>query len=207
MSEWLSLKRLQHNDLPLPKYETAHSAAIDFAACLRRPCQLIKIEDEKLKSMTRHQFITTTKKLFTTGRWLFKGDEIPTNQGDEFPLSIQANETIMVPLGWQCEFGTDYVLKLHVRSSIGLRGLRLANGTGIIDPDYRGELFACLWNSTDMPILINHGDRIVQGVLLGFSQANIIEAQKLEETRRGKAGFGSTGITISHHDPQTEAKL
>jgi dUTP pyrophosphatase len=198
MSEWLSLKRLPHNDLPLPKYETEYSAAIDLAACLRRPCQLVQIDGNYLKSMTRRKFITTAQESLTTGRWFFDGDEIPgSRQGPNFPLIIQANETIMVPLGWQCEFGKNYVLKLHVRSSIGLRGLRLANGTGIIDPDYRGELFACLWNSTDMPIFINHGDRIAQGVLLGFSQANIIEAEELEKTERGDAGFGSTGVTTS----------
>ena len=97
----------------------------------------------------------------------------------------------MVPLGFRSAFGPAYVLNLHVRSSIGLKGLMIANGTGIVDPDYRGELFAALWNRTHNAITIKHGERIVQGVLLQFTMG-IIREGLVDETQRGNGGFGST---------------
>jgi len=203
MSEWLQLRRLERNDLPLPKYETKHSAGIDFAACLTRPCKQIDSSGQKRKFLTISggmlgstppQSLIKQRSHITTGRHYYDTDQIPNiDQGEPFPLIVQGQETIMIPLGYQCEFGKDFVLNLHVRSSVGLKGLILANATGIIDPDYRGDLFACLWNRTNLPLLIEHGQRIVQGVLLGFSQAHIQETKNLKESSRGSSGFGSTG--------------
>ena len=103
----------------------------------------------------------------------------------------------MVSLGYKCEFGKAYVLMLHIRSSIGMMGLELANSTGIIDPDYRGELWAVIYNRNEKtPIQINHGDRLVQGVMLGFNQA-IIEQGDVCDTSRGEGGFGSTGVELT----------
>jgi len=116
-----------------------------------------------------------------------------------FELSIYPRETVMVSLGCKCQFGGAYVLMLHIRSSIGMMGLQLANNTGIIDPDYRGELWAVLHNrSRNKTIKIRHGDRLVQGVMLRFNQA-IIEEGPVEQTQRGDGGFGSTGISTPAH--------
>jgi dUTP pyrophosphatase len=107
----------------------------------------------------------------------------------------------MVPLGLKTEFGQSYVLMLHVRSSTGMRGLELANQTGIIDPDYRGELWAVVYNrNRETPIIVEHGDRLVQGVMLAFNQA-IIEEANVCETDRGEGGFGSTGTKLTSPQP------
>tara|TARA_R110000751_G_scaffold71196_1_gene143966 strand:+ start:440 stop:1174 length:735 start_codon:yes stop_codon:yes gene_type:complete len=124
-------------------------------------------------------------------------------KADTIRLVIYPHETIMVPLGFKCEFGSNadivvnHVLMLHARSSIGIKGLELANNTGIIDPDYRGELFAAMFNrNDDMPIIVEHGDRLVQGVILQCGQALITEKDFLEKTSRGGSGFGSTGVKV-----------
>lgn len=191
MTEWLRFKRLDENTLPLPQYETPQSAGVDFAVCLTRTCK------EILSNGTKRKFLVIDRPLGSC-RHHFGEEKVPDinpapNGADRLVLTIRPHETIMVPLGWIVEFGAQFVLHIHVRSSVGLKGLNLANGTGIVDPDYRGELFACLWNRTDQNIEIPHGKRFVQGVLIKFNQAIITEVDELSETIRGQGGFGSTG--------------
>jgi len=162
MSEWLMLERLEGNDLPLPKYATDHSVGVDFAACLNRTSY--RIEQDGTKTP-----ISGTK-----------------------TIEFASHETIMIPLGFKCEFGEEYVLTLHVRSSVGLRGFLLANGTGIVDPDYRGDLFACMFNRTTHNLTVEHGQRIVQGILIQFNRPVILEGP-VGMTERGVKGFGSSG--------------
>lgn len=191
MSEWILLERLPGNDLQLPKYETELSAGMDFAACLKRPC--FSVHDGGYKQpfvinqwSAREEISKESAKEWTNDQVLEYGDKPPE-------ISIMANETVMIPLGYRCEFGLNYVLHLHIRSSISMLGLALANGTGIIDSDYRGDLFALIWNRRNNIIDIKHGDRIVQGELVKFDQA-IIQEGKVNETVRGENGFGSTGL-------------
>lgn len=194
VSEWIKLERLPSNDLPLPKYETKNSAGIDFGACLKRPC--IKVGPKKNKQY----FLPDWERSSYCGGYnhhskqLSSPEDWEPKEYDWKPiLTIEPNELVMVPLGFKSEFGFNYVLHLHVRSSVGLMGLILANGTGIIDPDYRGELFAAILNRSQEQVVIEHGDRIVQGVLLGFNQAIVIE-KEVDATERGEGGFGSTGL-------------
>jgi dUTP pyrophosphatase len=221
VTEWLKLERLAENDLPIPRYESDHSAGVDFSACLTRPCRLVPEggtfkesrpfvccdptqEGAHLGGMTNlspdnNHIIMSNKRLRIDpdGDWNYIKASIVR-------LIIWPGETIMIPLGFKCEFGESYVLMLHVRSSIGMRGLELANQTGIIDPDYRGELFAVVYNrNKQTPIVIEHGDRIVQGVMLGFNQAIITEAE-VDQTERGEGGFGSTGVSAHHEDFDVE---
>ena len=71
------------------------------------------------------------------------------------------------------------VLAVFVRSSIGIKkGLVLANGTGIIDADYYenvsndGNIGICLYNTSDVDVEIEAGERIAQGIFLPFLVAD-----------------------------------
>jgi len=184
MSQWLILERLEENDLPLPKYATKYSVGVDFAACLTRPCFLVGQNGKKFPFTT----------LDNRERYWHEEGKSP-QKADNPELRVGPRETIMIPLGFKSEFGEQYVLQLHVRSSVGLNGFLLANGTGIVDPDYRGELFVCLYNRTSEDLIIKHGQRIAQGILLGFTQP-IIKEDAVSETKRGEGGFGSTGVMV-----------
>ena len=59
--------------------------------------------------------------------------------------------------------------------------------------DFRGEIKIIVENTGDTPIIIEHHDRIAQGVLKEVPQASFIEVDNLDETDRGDGGFGSTG--------------
>lgn len=84
---------------------------------------------------------------------------------------------------------------LFPRSSSGIKGLVLGNGTGVIDADYQGPLKLCLWNRGQDPIIVQDGDRVAQLVLVpmvtGY-ELNVVEAFS-DSTERGTGGFGSTG--------------
>lgn len=87
---------------------------------------------------------------------------------------------------------------LVVRSSIGKRGLALANGVGIIDAGYNGEIKAALVNHTDREVSIRCGERVVQLVVVPFAQVvlkHLPEPSFLSNSasERGQGGFGSTG--------------
>lgn len=80
------------------------------------------------------------------------------------------------------------------RSSTGSKTpLRLSNSVGIIDPSYRGDLMAFVDNISSKDHTIEMGSRIIQ--LVAFNglpiRGNIVN--KLDDTKRGTDGFGSTG--------------
>ena len=84
---------------------------------------------------------------------------------------------------------------MYPRSSISKTGLMLCNSVGVIDRSYRGELMAYLWNTTDKPVTVKRGDRLVQIVApdMGWiSQTKVVDS--LDETARGAGGFGSSGV-------------
>ena len=80
------------------------------------------------------------------------------------------------------------------RSSISKTGLLMLNSIGVIDKGYRGELMAFLWNTTDAPVTVKKGERLVQIVApnMGAIQ-KIVVVKSLDSTVRGDGGFGSTG--------------
>lgn len=84
---------------------------------------------------------------------------------------------------------------LYPRSSISKTPLRLANGTGIIDRGYTGNLLVVVDNISDKEYIIERGNRLFQ--LCGphlfsvFTSINLVDS--LDKTTRGSGGFGSTG--------------
>lgn len=69
----------------------------------------------------------------------------------------------------------------------------IATGAGVIDEDYRGEVFVLLFNLGDKAFNVNTGDRIAQLVLERIFTPDVAVVEELSETVRGAGGFGSTG--------------
>ena len=59
--------------------------------------------------------------------------------------------------------------------------------------NYRGEIGVILFNTSNEVFEISQGDRIAQAVLTKVSLIEWNEVDTLNETDRGKGGFGSTG--------------
>ncbi len=89
----------------------------------------------------------------------------------------------------------DVVAVIAGRSGLGIKkGVTLANGIGVIDSDYRGEVCVGLINRGDEPFEVRRGDRIAQMMFLPVLAATFLPVDSLDETERGSGGFGSTGV-------------
>ena len=83
---------------------------------------------------------------------------------------------------------------VYSRSGLGAKhGLTVAQGVGVIDPDYRGEIIVWLLNTSSKTIVLRQGDRMAQLVFLNYYQPVFGIADELGTTMRGAGGFGHTG--------------
>ena len=83
---------------------------------------------------------------------------------------------------------------VYSRSGLGaVQGLTVAQGVGLIDPDYRGEIVVFLLNTSGETKTVKRGDRVAQLVFQPFYRAVFEKAEELGSTGRGAGGFGHTG--------------
>ena len=72
-------------------------------------------------------------------------------------------------------------------------GITCLNAPGLIDPNYRGEVRVVLHNAGQTPFAVEPGDRIAQLLLVSYWAPELEVVNALPETKRGEAGFGSSG--------------
>jgi dUTP pyrophosphatase len=112
----------------------------------------------------------------------------------EGPLTLAPMERTAIPTGLCMSLPDGYEAQIRPRSGLALKqGLSLVNTPGTIDSDYRGEIKVIAVNLGDAAIEITHGMRVAQMVIAPVIQAEFYETETLDETIRGRAGFGSTG--------------
>ena len=112
----------------------------------------------------------------------------------EGPLILKAGETALVPTGLAAELPQGTAGMVYARSGLAAKlGIALANGVGVVDSDYRGELAVPLRNCGSGDFILNPGDRIAQLVVTPVLFPDVKEAEALGDTLRGEGGFGSTG--------------
>ncbi len=87
------------------------------------------------------------------------------------------------------------MLMICARSGLSAKhGITMANGIGVVDTDYRGELCVPLINQSDVPFTVTNGLRIAQLIAVPVYMPQILTAETLPDTQRGTGGFGSTGV-------------
>ena len=113
----------------------------------------------------------------------------------EEPLTIAPMQRVLVPTGLAIELPDAGCLALvYARSGLSIKhGLCMANGVGVVDSDYRGELKVPMINLGTEPYTIAPGERVAQLCIAPVWQAAFVPAATLNETERGEGGFGSTG--------------
>ena len=111
-------------------------------------------------------------------------------------VTLKPGERALIPTGIALDFGSrDYAALLFARSGLASKkGLTLANGVGVIDSDYRGEIRAAVVNLGDETVEILPGDRVAQLGFFPVARAVFTEEEELGETERGAGGFGHTGV-------------
>jgi dUTP pyrophosphatase len=135
-------------------------------------------------------------------------DAISPSYGSEFAAGLDLYSAINInvlpktrklistgiAISWNGEDAKNYYLRIAPRSGLSVKN-NIDIGAGVVDYDYRGELFICFINNGENEYSIKKGDRIAQAILEKinrFSEINTVDT--LEETNRGNGGFGSTGV-------------
>lgn len=107
---------------------------------------------------------------------------------------IKPRQTVVFGTGVAFEIPEGHVMKMYVRSSVGIKkNLVLSNGTGIIDAGYRGEVRIALTNIGNRPEIVTDGNRIAQCEICPVNQVSFLETDELSESGRGTGGIGSSG--------------
>lgn len=118
-------------------------------------------------------------------------------------LLADINEDIIIPSNQRKTINSGIGIELpagfegQVRSRSGLagkHGIMVLNSPGTIDADYRGEIKVILYNTSNIDFIIKRGMKIAQLVIAPVVKAVWKEQAEINQTIRGKNGFGSTGI-------------
>ena len=109
-------------------------------------------------------------------------------------ITVWPGTRALVPTGLKVAIPDGCCGLLLGRSGLALKkGICLANGVGLIDSDYRGELGVILQNNGGEPFKVEDGMRIAQLLIVPYLQTPFV-VDDLENTARGQGGFGSTGV-------------
>lgn len=112
----------------------------------------------------------------------------------EEAVTIEPNATAFIPTGIALEVPRHCAGLVYARSGLACKkGLAPANKVGVIDSDYRGEIFVALHNHGTLAQIVENGERIAQIVITPVLQPVYETAEALSDTVRGEGGFGSTG--------------
>lgn len=108
---------------------------------------------------------------------------------------IKPGEMALIPTGIKLSIPEGYEAQIRPRSGLALNHkVVIPNSPGTIDSDYRGEVKVLLMNMGTDPFTLTFGDRIAQVVFAPVARAKFEDVKKLDDTKRGSGGFGSTGI-------------
>ena len=112
----------------------------------------------------------------------------------EKPINLKPGKSCLVPTGLSVAFPQEYEIQIRPRSGLAAKNnISVLNTPGTIDADYRGEIKVILINLSNKTFIIEQGLRIAQMVVCPIIQAELEEVNELNDTTRGKGGFGSIG--------------
>ncbi len=110
------------------------------------------------------------------------------------PVMLKPLERKLIPTGFYIELPLGFEAQVRPRSGLAIKhGITVLNTPGTIDADYRGEIKVIIINLSDRPYEIKDGDRIAQIIIAEHAKAELVLVDELNETKRGKGGFGHTG--------------
>jgi dUTP pyrophosphatase len=120
-------------------------------------------------------------------------DLTPNQDGEILPWT-----TVKVPTGLAAQLQDNYFFKVIERSNIHLLGLQVS---GVIDADYRNEIFLIIYNGTpEMKYYRKGGKAMAQMITIPYEKINYVEVKELIPTNQ-TGGFGSTDINTIKTQP------
>lgn len=110
------------------------------------------------------------------------------------PIMLAPMERRLIPTGLHIALPAGYEAQVRPRSGLALKhGIGVLNSPGTIDADYRGEIGVILVNLSQVPFVVQDGERVAQMVIARHETAEWELVETLDETERGAGGFGHTG--------------
>lgn len=109
----------------------------------------------------------------------------------------QLDEPLLVPTGVKMVTGVNLAPLILPRSSLGhKKKIAITNAPGLIDADYRGELFVSVYyfgkDVDPNTVLIQSGERIAQLLFVPVIKPRLVFGPIDDITERGEGAFGST---------------
>ena len=110
-------------------------------------------------------------------------------------VTLEPGATELIPSGIAIHLGDPGLAAIVLpRSGLGHKhGIVLGNLVGLIDSDYQGQVMVSVWNRSKEAFTINPLDRVAQLVVVPVVQVKLNVVEEFVASRRGAAGFGSTG--------------
>ena len=106
---------------------------------------------------------------------------------------ILPGQRYKIPTGIMIALPKGYEAQIRPRSGLAInQGITLLNSPGTIDADYRGEIALIVINHGEEPFAVTRGMRLAQMVVQKIFQVDWVEVSELDNTSRGRGGFGHT---------------
>jgi len=110
-------------------------------------------------------------------------------------IILMHGKVYLIPTNLSVEIPAGYEIQVRPRSGLAAKhSIGILNSPGTIDSDYRGEIKIIMMNFGEENFIIKRGERVAQLVISKIYQANISEVKELNNSKRGKGGFGHTGV-------------
>ena len=108
-------------------------------------------------------------------------------------ILLKNGEVKLISTGIAISLPAGYEAQIRPRSGLAAKHqIGILNAPGTIDADYRGEVKVILFNFGENDFIIKPQTRIAQMVIAKHERVNFVEIEGLNETSRGKGGFGHT---------------
>lgn len=108
-------------------------------------------------------------------------------------IVVNPGSVSKVSLGFTLGLPNNYEAIIRPRSGLTSKGIIIMIGT--IDSNYRGEVCAIVFNTTNTPFTVHRNDRVCQMAIREIMPIqNLEQVEELDATDRGDNGFGSTGL-------------
>jgi dUTP pyrophosphatase len=109
-------------------------------------------------------------------------------------VALNPHEIKLISCGIYISIPEGYEAQIRPRSGLALKhGITLVNAPGTIDSDYRGLIGLIVTNLGKDEFIVTRGMRLAQMVIQKVTQAEFIETEDLDDTKRAAGGFGHTG--------------
>jgi len=129
------------------------------------------------------------------------GHDLYAIEGTDIPARGQA----IVATGIAIRLPHNIYERIAPRSSLAVKHRPMTNA-GVIDSDYRGEVKVVIANLADQPYQVEKGDRIAQLIIEKIDNRELQEVTRLDDTKRGDEGFGSSDTTMDQRVTSQKAK-